>query len=72
MRVIIGTEGRTNGKWNQEVGYGLLNAMDAVSYAKGYYSLASFEYSGQSISLTLTANEDIAVVWDSGITNTGM
>lgn len=58
------TEGRTNGKWNQEVGYGLLNAMDAVSYAKGYYSLASFEYSGQSISLTLTANEDIAVIWD--------
>ena len=58
------TEGRNNGKWNQEVGYGLLNAMDAVSYAKGYYNLASFEYSGQSISLTLTANEDIAVIWD--------
>ena len=55
MRVIIGTEGRTNGKWNQEVGYGLLNAMDAVSYAKGYYNLASFEYSGQDVSLTLTA-----------------
>lgn len=64
MRVIIGTEGRTNGKWNQEVGYGLLNAMDAVSYAKGYYNLASFEYSGQDVSLTLTANKDIAVIWD--------
>ena len=58
------TEGRTNGKWNQEVGYGLLNAMDAVSYAKGYYNLASFEYSGQDVSLTLTANKDIAVIWD--------
>ena len=64
MRVIIGTEGRTNDKWNQEVGYGLLNAMDAVSYAKGYYNLSSFEYSGQDVSLTLTANKDIAVIWD--------
>lgn len=55
---------RPNGKWHEQVGYGLVNPVEALRLAKGYYSLASFEYSGQSISLTLTANEDIAVIWD--------
>ncbi len=55
---------RPNGKWHEQVGYGLVNPVEALRLAKGYYSLASFEYSGQDVSLTLTANKDIAVIWD--------
>lgn len=55
---------RPNGKWNSEVGYGLINPVDALSLAQGYYNLASFDYSGQNITLTLTANKDISIIWD--------
>lgn len=55
---------RPNGKWNSEVGYGLVSPVDALSLAQGYYNLASFDYSGQNITLTLTANKNISIIWD--------
>ena len=58
------TEGRPNGTWNEEVGYGLVNAFEAVCLAKGYYNLMSFDYSGEDISFSITADKDIAVIWD--------
>lgn len=58
------TEGRPNGTWNEEVGYGLINAMDAVSLAKGYYNLISFDYTGSTVEFSVTANKDIAIIWD--------
>ena len=33
------TEGRPNGTWNDEVGYGLVNAFEVVWLAKGYYKM---------------------------------
>lgn len=57
-------QGRPNGTWNEEVGYGLVNTLDAVNLAKGYYNLISFDYSEENISFTITANKDIAVIWD--------
>lgn len=35
--------GRTNGTWNTQMGYGLVNAYAAVQKAKGMYSLAAFD-----------------------------
>lgn len=58
------TEGRPNGTWNEEVGYGLVNAMDAVSLAKGYYNLISFDYTGSTVEFSVTADKDIAIIWD--------
>lgn len=58
------TEGRPNGTWNEEVGYGLINAMDAVSLAKGYYNLISFDYTGSTVEFSVTADKDIAIIWD--------
>ena len=58
------TEGRPNGTWNEEVGYGLVNTMDAVSLAKGYYNLISFDYTGSTVEFSVTADKDIAVIWD--------
>ena len=58
------TETRSNGSWNEEVGYGLINATDAVCLAKGYYNLISFDYTGSSIEFSITADKNIAIIWD--------
>ena len=55
---------RPHGLWNNEVGYGLVNAMDAVSLAKGYYNLISFDYTGSTVEFSVTADKDIAIIWD--------
>lgn len=55
---------RPNGAWNSEVGYGLIDPVAALRLAKGYYNLIEFDYSGQSISFTVNADKDIAVIWD--------
>lgn len=57
-------QARPNGTWNSEVGYGLINPVAALRLAKGYYNLIEFDYSGQSISFTVNADKDIAVIWD--------
>ena len=62
--VFSATDGRENGTWNNEVGYGLVNCYEAVWLAKGYYNLISFDYSGEDISFSITADKDIAVIWD--------
>ena len=38
--------------------------MDAVSLAKGYYNLISFDYTGSTVEFSVTADKDIAVIWD--------
>ena len=38
--------------------------MDAVSLAKGYYNLISFDYTGSTVEFSVTADKDIAIIWD--------
>jgi len=61
---FIHNDDKPHGLWNEEVGYGLVNAMDAVSLAKGYYNLISFDYMGQMPEVSITADKDISVIWD--------
>lgn len=61
---FIHNDDKPHGLWNEEVGYGLVNAMDAVSLAKGYYNLISFDYTGQMPEVSITADKDISVIWD--------
>ena len=61
---FIDNSERPHGLWNNEVGYGLINAMDAVSLAKGYYNLISFDYTGSTVEFSVTADKDIAIIWD--------
>lgn len=61
---FIRNEDKPHGLWNEEVGYGLVNAMDAVSLAMGYYNLISFDYTGQMPEVSITADKDISVIWD--------
>lgn len=63
--------GRSNGIWNENVGYGLVDCYDAVVTAQGldrnnYNDLVEFDYSGTDISLEITAAKDIAVIWNWG------
>ena len=63
------TSDRTNGTWNNEVGYGLVNCLDAVTMAHyykedSYSDLVGFDYSGTNVTVTLTTQEDIAIIWD--------
>lgn len=58
-----------NGLWNEEVGYGLLNCYDAVNLAyyyneDKYLELIEFDYSGNNVELSLTAKDNIAIIWD--------
>ena len=57
-------QAKPNGPWNNEVGYGLINPVDALRLAQGYYKLIEFDYSDTYIELRLTANKDIAIIWD--------
>lgn len=61
--------GRPNGTWNDEVGYGLIDAHAAVGLAyryneDNYANLIEFDYSGSSIEMSLTIEDDIAIIWD--------
>ena len=61
--------GRPNGTWNNYVGYGLVDCFDAIMMAKeldqGHYiSLMNFDYSGSDVVLEITANSNIAVIWN--------
>lgn len=63
------TSGRSNGTWNNEVGYGLVNCYDAVNLAyhynaNNYFNLIEFDYSGSQIEIDLKTKDNIAVIWD--------
>lgn len=60
------TSDKPHGTWNNEVGYGLVNSIDAISLAMGYYNLISFDYTGQSIELSLAADigKELTIIWD--------
>lgn len=58
-----------NALWNEEVGYGLLNCYDAVNLAyyyneDKYLELIEFDHSGNKVELSLTAKDNIAIIWD--------
>ena len=58
-----------NGPWNEQVGYGLLNCYDAVNLAyyyneDKYLELIKFDHSGNKVDLSLTAKDNIAIIWD--------
>lgn len=57
---------RPNGPWNSEVGYGLINPVEALILAQGYYRLIEFDYSYSYINFTITANKDLVIFWDWG------
>ena len=61
---FITNQAKPNGPWNSQVGYGLVNPVDALRLAQGYYKLIEFDYSNTYIELTLTANKDVAIIWD--------
>jgi len=63
------TSQRLNGTWNNEVGYGLINSLDAITMAHhykddSYLDLIEFDYTGNQVEMALKANEDIAIIWD--------
>lgn len=53
------------------MGYGLVDCFDAVMMSKeldesNYRNLVEFDYTGSYISMEITANKNIAVIWDWG------
>lgn len=63
------TPSRPNGTWNNEVGYGLVNCYDAVSMAyynnaDNYLNLVEFDFSEFILDMRITAEDDIAIIWD--------
>lgn len=66
---FVNTSGRPNGTWNQRVGYGLVDCHGAVELAyryneDNYANLIEFDFSGSSIEISLTIEDDIAIIWD--------
>ena len=59
-------QNRPNGPRNIEVGYGLINPVEALILAQGYYRLIEFDYSYSYINFTITANKDLVIFWDWG------
>lgn len=61
---------RSNGLWNEQVGYGLVNCYEAVTLARYYHwvsnylDLLKFDYYGDEIEINLTIDDDIAIIWD--------
>lgn len=63
---FVTQQNRDNGPWNNEVGHGLINPVEALILAQGYYRLIEFDYSYEYINFTITANKDIVIFWDWG------
>lgn len=60
---------RPNGTWNEEVGYGLVDCYAAVELAyryneDNYANLIEFDCSGNTVAMSLTVEDDIAIIWD--------
>lgn len=58
------TSGRPNGTWNNEVGYGLVDCLAAVSTV--YYdrsSLVEFDYSASRLEMSMTLKNDVVIFW---------